>query len=267
LSHAKPRSREGWWVVGGGCFSRSSPRVPLPVPRRTEYAVRVGARSWFSVSGFRFGGPRTGVRGVVCFCSSGFPARAQCCAFLTVQWQDCRVGGPLTPDPSPPFHGGEGKIAWAVIFCSSGFPARDLPFCGWNAWRSPLRGWGAVLSHARPRSRRSREGKWVVGGGGGGGCFSSTSRFAVRQGGLVNRVKLGVELVFGFRFGEPPGTGVAAGGCFRSSGFPARDLPFCDWNAWRRSLPGGGLQGWCSSCFSECSAVLRPAAFGPWRCG
>ncbi|MFM7862854.1 MAG: hypothetical protein ACKPHU_01480, partial [Planctomycetaceae bacterium] len=26
-------------------------------------------------------------------------------------WQSCRVDGPLTPDPSPPFHGGEGRIS------------------------------------------------------------------------------------------------------------------------------------------------------------
>jgi hypothetical protein len=43
------------------------------------------------------------------------------------------VCGPLTPDPSPPFHGGEGRIGVRAsrgresaggCFCSSGFPAR-----------------------------------------------------------------------------------------------------------------------------------------------
>jgi hypothetical protein len=32
------------------------------------------------------------------------------CLFWLPEWQIYRAGGPLTPDPSPPFHGGEGRI-------------------------------------------------------------------------------------------------------------------------------------------------------------
>ncbi|MFM7862699.1 MAG: hypothetical protein ACKPHU_00695 [Planctomycetaceae bacterium] len=57
-----------------------------------------------------------------------------------------------------------GVRGWGPL-CSSGFPARDLCFCVWNAWRSPLRGWEAVLSHAKPRSReaakKGAKGRWA----------------------------------------------------------------------------------------------------------
>ena len=73
---------------------------------------------------------------------------------------------PFTPDPSPPFHGGEGGL-WAsggresAVVCAfrgSGFPARDLPFCVWIARGS--RHWGMCFagswSHAKARREMQR---------------------------------------------------------------------------------------------------------------
>ena len=49
--------------------------------------------------------------------------------------------------------------------------------------------------------------------------------------------------VFGVRcsvFGQASRGRESAGGCYCSSGFPARDLPFCDWSAWRSLVGGAG---------------------------
>ena len=47
--------------------------------------------------------------------SLGFPARVRCCVLLTVRVAGrCIPCGPLTPDPSPPFHGGEGRTLLSV---------------------------------------------------------------------------------------------------------------------------------------------------------
>ena len=60
----------------------------------------------------------------------------------------CVLGcSPLTPDPSPPFHGGEGRIlSVARAFQPEICPLRP------DAWRLPLRGVGAGgLPHAKTR--------------------------------------------------------------------------------------------------------------------
>ena len=87
------------------------------------------------------------------FRSSGFPARAHCCAIF-----DC-VGGrflvchcPLTPDPSRPFHGGEGRNMWSGSCRQGGDLTRSREAAKGNAagggcWRPSCR---------TPRHRCSR---------------------------------------------------------------------------------------------------------------
>jgi hypothetical protein len=117
-------------------------------------------------------------RRVVLFVARAFQPEFCAVRFGLSVWWLCRVAGPLTPDPSSPFHGGEGRISsqFSVFgmascgresaggrpFRSSGFPARVLCFCVWNAWRSPLRGWDAVLSHAKPRRREGKRTRAAV---------------------------------------------------------------------------------------------------------
>jgi len=95
-------------------------RIGAAVPQTTRSGGREETGGRELVFGFRFSVKSCGnaVPGspVGCwrFCSSGFPARAHCWRFgICGRWLS-RVLCPLTPDPSPPFHGGEGRILWSV---------------------------------------------------------------------------------------------------------------------------------------------------------
>jgi len=82
--------------------------------------------------------------------SSGFPARALCWRFgICGRWLS-RVLCPLTPDPSPPFHGGEGRNSgqWAVGLTRR----REGKRTGGGCWRPSCR---------TPRHRCSRVALWL----------------------------------------------------------------------------------------------------------
>ena len=78
-----------------------APSPPTPLPRFT------GARGELAVSQASRGREPTGGP----LCSSGIPARALWSCFCESLSGISGFGGPLTPDPSPPFHGGEGRIS------------------------------------------------------------------------------------------------------------------------------------------------------------
>jgi len=124
------------WVVGLLWFCGvSGPLTPDPSP---PFHGGEGRILW-SVFGFRFslGEPQTGV------CGCWYWRSVMLVAVLVQLWVVgllwfCGVSGPLTPDPSPPFHGGEGRILCSVIGfrCSLGEPQTGV--CGCEYWRTVM---------------------------------------------------------------------------------------------------------------------------------
>jgi len=96
LAHAKPRSREGQWAVVG-------------IPAAQPVSVALGSPDRVSVA--RAFQPE--------HCA------ARPCRFWLLERKISRAGGPLTPDPSPPFHGGEGRIACSVVSQWRQFGSRE----------------------------------------------------------------------------------------------------------------------------------------------